>query len=212
MYTAGPTRAGFGVDPFPEGTRHDYATQSIRRRRFLSALNWGWLGMGALALLSLPFYPQQLLLLSVILGATLPTFVLVRFLAERGHVREAGVLFVLLVDLGLFGIFVVQAREIGIARALESQTPPLMMMGLAVLFAGALVEPRAPFLVALLNSLLLGALVFDTSMSRVSASSLVAPLIMLYGARSRTHSEGSPSSTESPEPGRSAHQRASSRP
>lgn len=151
------------MDPFPDGTSHDYATESVRRRRFLGALNWGWLGMGALALVSLPFYPEQTLLLSVILGATLATFVAVRFLAAREHLREACVLFVLLANSVFFAIFLVQASEIGIPRALETQAPPLMMMGLAVLFAGALVDPRAPFLVALLNDLLLVALVWKTS-------------------------------------------------
>jgi len=150
------------VDPFPEGTRHENGAE-IRRRRFLSALNQGWLGMGALALVALPFYPRESLLLSVILGATLSTFLAVRWLDGRGRFREAGILFVLLVDLGLFAIFAVQASEIGLAAALDTQTPTLMMMGLAVLFAGALVEPRTPFLIALLNSLLLGALVFKAS-------------------------------------------------
>lgn len=116
--------------------------------------------MGALALGSLPFYPRQSFLLSVIVGATLLTFLTVRVLVERGHVRAASILFVLLVDLGLFAIFNVQASELGLSQALDTETPALMMMGLAVLFAGALVEPRAPFLIAFLNSFLLGALVF----------------------------------------------------
>ncbi len=151
------------MEPFPEGTRPDYAAETVRRRRFLSALNWGWLGMGALALVSLPLYPYHSLLLSAILGATLPTFFLVRFLVARDRVREAGILFVLLVDLGLLSIFVVQARQIGLEAALATETPALMMMGLAVLFAGALLDPRAPFLISLLNSFALGALIFSTS-------------------------------------------------
>jgi len=151
------------VDPVPDGTRQGFATESVRRRRFLSALNWGLLGMGAIALISLPFYPELTLLSSIILGATLATFVAVRFLAERDHVREASILFVLLANSVFFAIFLVQASEIGISLALETQAPALMMMGLAVLSAGALVDPRAPFLIALLNSLLLGALVWKSS-------------------------------------------------
>jgi signal transduction histidine kinase len=147
------------VDPFREETSPEYAEESVRRRRFLSALNWGWLGMGGLALVSIPFYPQQALLLSVILGATLSTFVLVRFLSARGRGRQAGILFVLLVDLGLFAVFAVQASEMGVVEALRLETPALMMMGLAVLFAGALIDPKAPFLVALLNSVALTVLV-----------------------------------------------------
>lgn len=151
------------MDPGSDGARNDFATERLRRRRFLSALNWGWLGMGALALVSLPFYPEHALLLSLILGATLATFVAVRFLAERERLREACILFVLLADSVFFTIFLLQVSEIGISRALETQAPALMMMGLAVLFAGALVDPRAPFLIALLNSVLLGALVWKNS-------------------------------------------------
>lgn len=147
------------LDPFPEGPRPDYAAESGRRRRFLAALNWGWLAMGGLALVTIPFYPQQSLLPSVILAVTVSTFLLVRFLSGRGHLREAGALFVLLVDLGLFAVFALQARETGLVDALRTETPALMMMGLAVLFAGALVDPRAPFLIALLNSVALTGLV-----------------------------------------------------
>lgn len=150
------------MDPFPEGTNRDSA-ENIRRRRFLSALNWGWLGMGALALGSLPFYPRRSLLLTVILGITVSTFLLVRLLVGRGRLRGASVLFVVLVDLGLFAVFVVTAREVGIENAVATETPALMMMGLAVLFAGALVEPGAPFAIAFMNSLLLGALVSRSS-------------------------------------------------
>ena len=128
----------------------------------MSALNWGWLGVGGLALVSIPFYRRQSLLLSVILGATLSTFLLVRFLTAHGRIREAGIVFVLLVDLGLFAVFLVQAAETGVADALKTETPALMMMGLAVFFAGALVDSRAPFLVALLNSIGLVALVSNT--------------------------------------------------
>ncbi|HJS72638.1 MAG TPA: histidine kinase dimerization/phospho-acceptor domain-containing protein, partial [Vicinamibacteria bacterium] len=147
------------MDSFSEGARSDSAEESARRLRFLSALNWGWLGMGAIALVSIPFYTPKSLLLSVILGATVSTFLLVRFLIGHGLVREAGIVFVLLVDAGLFAVFAVQAAEIGLANALKTETPALMMMGLAVLFAGALVDPRAPFLVGFLNSVVLVALV-----------------------------------------------------
>ncbi len=148
------------MDPFRDEPRSDFAAESVRRRRFLDALNWGWLGMGALALVSIPFYPHQSFLLVVIVSVTLSTFLGVRFLSSRGHLRQACILFVLFVDFGLFAIFLVQSRQLGIASALQTQAPSLMMMGLAVLFAGALLNPRAPFLVALLNSLLLGALVW----------------------------------------------------
>jgi signal transduction histidine kinase len=141
----------------------DLATEGARRQRFLDALNWGWLGVGILALLSLPFYPNQSFLLSVILGATLLTFLAVRVLARRGHAPLACAIFVALVDLGLFSIFLVQAGDIGLDSALLTQATPLMMMGLAVLFAGALLDPRAPFLVALLNSILLSVMVSKAS-------------------------------------------------
>jgi signal transduction histidine kinase len=119
--------------------------------------------MGAIALISIPFYPSESLLLSVILGATVSTFLLVRFLSGHGLVREAGIVFVLLVDAALFAVFAVQAAEIGPAAALATETPALMMMGLAVLFAGSLVDPRAPFLVAFLNSVVLIALVTSST-------------------------------------------------
>jgi signal transduction histidine kinase len=136
----------------------DLATETGRRRRFLGALNWGWLGVGVLALVSLPFYRHQSLLLSVILAATLSTFLAVRLLTRLGRDRSAGALFILLVDFAVFAMFLVQADQMGLGLALATRAPTLMMMGLAVLFAGALVGPKAPFLVALLNSLLLGAL------------------------------------------------------
>jgi signal transduction histidine kinase len=151
------------ADPLRFGEDDDLDNEDARRRRFLGALNWGWLGMGLLALISLPFYPGQSLLLSAIVGATVLTFVAVRLLTHRGHVRSACALFVVLVDLGLFAIFLIQTRAIGIEQALATQSPPLMMMGLAILFAGALVDAKAPFVIAFLNSLLLGALVWKTA-------------------------------------------------
>jgi signal transduction histidine kinase len=160
MYTSVLPERGAAVDALPEEAKHDSSAEINRRRRFLSALNLGWLGMGGIALASLPFYPQRSPLLSVILGITISTFLLVRFLVEQDRFRGASILFVVLVDFGLFAVFAVQAREVGIDNALSTETPALMMMGLAVLFAGALIEPMAPFAIALLNSLLLGTLVF----------------------------------------------------
>jgi signal transduction histidine kinase len=135
------------------------AGQESRRRRFLGALNWGWLGMGVLALITLPLYPKQAVLEGAIAAATLATFTVVKLLMSRGDTAAAAGVFTVLVDLGLFVIFLIMASASSVAQALETETPALMMMGLAILFAGALVDPRAPFVLALLNSLLLAGLV-----------------------------------------------------
>lgn len=146
-------------EPLRGGTADDDVGGDSRRERFLGLLNWGWLGVGILTLVALPFYPDAARLLIAIIVTTLATFVSVRLLARHGYGRAACVLFCLLVDLGLFAIFLVIAGQIGLAPALATEVPALMMMGVAVLFAGALIEPRAPFVVAALNSGLLAIIV-----------------------------------------------------
>jgi signal transduction histidine kinase len=147
------------TDPFPGGDEDALASVDQRRRRFLKTLNWGWLGMGTLALVSLPFYPGQRSFLYVVVAATVSTFLGVRVLMSRGRSRLAAGLYTVLVDLAFFLFFLVLARETSLSEGLRSETPSLMMMGLAVLFAGALLEPRAPFLVAIVNSILLATIV-----------------------------------------------------
>jgi signal transduction histidine kinase len=77
---------------------------------------------------------------------------------KRGHTRSAAALYTVLVNLGFFAFFLVLAAETSIGDALRTETPALMMMGLAILFAGALLDPKAPFAVALTNSVILAAL------------------------------------------------------
>ncbi len=126
-----------------------------RRMNFLNILNLGWLAMGLTALVSLPFLPQERLLLTVIIVITGGTYLGVYFLNRRGKTRLAALIFVSLTDAAFYLFFMVYVFEKGAKHALATEATILMMMGLAIIFAGQLIGSRAPFGVAMLNSAIL---------------------------------------------------------
>jgi len=130
-------------------------TDEQRRASFLSILNLGWLVVGLLAATCLPFYPEERRLLTTIVAVTGTTFLGVGQLNRRGHGRAAGLAFVVAVDAACYLFFVIEALKRGAAQALATHATMLMMMGLAIVFAGPLVDRRAPFAFATANSLIL---------------------------------------------------------
>jgi signal transduction histidine kinase len=130
-------------------------TAAQRQASFLRILNLGWLVVGLVAVISLPFYPEEWRLLTTIAAVTGATFLSVGQLNRRGYGRAAGMAFVVAVDAACYLFFVIEALERGAAQAVSTHATMLMMMGLAIVFAGPLVDRRAPFGFALVNSLIL---------------------------------------------------------
>ncbi|MCD4686958.1 MAG: PAS domain S-box protein [Anaerolineae bacterium] len=137
----------------------DIQTDRERRSRFLRILNRAWLVMGVVALVTLPLYAAGYLLFGLIILITLGTYGTIRWLNRRGNVALGGAIFSVMVDLTFLTIFLSMASDIGAQEALDTQSPPLMMMALAILFAGALVGARAAIVLAFVNSVVLVVLV-----------------------------------------------------
>lgn len=130
-------------------------TDLERRAQFLRILNRGWVLVGVIGILAYPFYPQERPLLTTIILLTLSTFLLVRALNNRGGTILAGFLFTLLVNFSFLAYYIVSAAELGITEAFESRMYILIMIGIAIVFAGALIHRWAAFSLAALDSVLL---------------------------------------------------------
>lgn len=125
------------------------------RQIFLEYLNRGWLMFGIVTLIVLPFFPglrSQIIFLAAI---TLPAYPVVRFLNRSGRTLLARVLFTLTVNFGFYGLFLLLAGERGPEEAFRTEVTVWRLMGLAVRFAGALINKWAALALALLNSVLL---------------------------------------------------------
>ncbi len=135
--------------------QQEIATDQERRKLFLRYLNRGWLILGIVTLASSPFFPElrsQFIYLAVII---FPTYLLVRFLNLSGRTRLAGVVFTLTVNFGFYGLFLLLVLEQGAGEAFQTQSTVWLLMGLAVLFAGAFVDKWAALGVALFDTVLL---------------------------------------------------------
>ncbi len=132
----------------------EITTDQERRKVFLQYANRAWLIFGIVTLASLTFFPKQREFIFLI-AVTFPTYLIVQFLNLSRRTRLAGVIFTLSVNFGFYGLFLVLVGQLGAYKAFETQTTVWMLMGLAVLFAGAFVDKRAAPVLAALNSILL---------------------------------------------------------
>ena len=133
----------------------EISTDLERRAHFLRILNRGWLVMGSVAVISYFFYPQDRTQLFFFIIIAFSTYFLVRFLNSRKWIIQAGFIFTLLVNFSFFGAFLVSFLELGLTQALLEYKYILMMMGLAIIFAGAFIHRYAAFSLAALNSTLM---------------------------------------------------------
>jgi diguanylate cyclase (GGDEF)-like protein len=142
-------------ESFPPIDQEEIDTDQNRRANFLRFLNRGWLIFGLITLVALPFNLRQWGVFSTIIIVTALTYLTVRTLNQRGQTRLAGFLFSFLVDLAFYGLFILLVWQLGALEAFATQATVLMLMGFAVIFAGALINKWAAFGAAALNSLLL---------------------------------------------------------
>jgi PAS domain S-box len=135
----------------------DIAAGLERRKKFLRYLNRGWLILGVVSLVTSPLFPNLRGEFSFITAATFSSYLIVRFLNLSGKTRFAGVVFTLCVNFGFYGVFLVLVGQIGAVAAFQTQATVWFLMGLAVLFAGAIVDKwAAPGLAAFNTVLLIG--------------------------------------------------------
>ena len=133
----------------------EITTDQERRKVFLQYINRAWLILGIVALASLPIFPEQRDEFIFLIAVTFPTYLIIRFINQSGKTRLAGVIFTLVVNFGFYGLFMLLVGQLGAYQAFETQATVWMLMGLAVLFAGASVDKRAAPVLAALNSILL---------------------------------------------------------
>jgi two-component system sensor kinase FixL len=133
----------------------EVATGLERRKKFLRYLNRGWLVLGIVTLVTLPFFPRLRGEFIFLTGVTFPAYLIVRFLNLSGRTRLAGVVFTLSVNFSFFSLFMMLVGQLGANEAFETQATVWMLMGLAVLFAGAFVDKWAGLGLAAFNTLLL---------------------------------------------------------
>jgi hypothetical protein len=137
----------------------DFQTNQARRSMFLRVLNQVTLGMAVVALSVLLLFPTIRLAAGVLMILTVSVYATVHTLNIRGYVRVAAAVFSVMTDVASLAVFASLASEQGLEQALLTETPSLMMAGLAILFAGALVDVRAAFVLAGVNSAILVGLV-----------------------------------------------------
>jgi signal transduction histidine kinase len=126
-----------------------------RRRVFLRYTNRAWLLFCLVTIVSLPFFPEYRSQFLYLAAITLPTYFLIRFFNSSGRTRLAGLVFTLVVNFGFFGLFLLLAVQYGPYAAFEHEASVWMLMGLAVLFAGAFIDRLAAPATALVDTGLL---------------------------------------------------------
>jgi len=133
------------------------AADAARRSEFLRIANIGWLTLGGVALGAMPFYPEDLVFLVIIMSVTSVSFVIVDMLRRNGRARLGGIVFCLVIDAMSYGLFLLNDRLYGFGDQEETQNrvSALAIMGTSIFFAGATIGRRAPPMFALGNTLLL---------------------------------------------------------
>jgi PAS domain S-box-containing protein len=135
----------------------EITTDRERRRLFLRYVNLGWLSFGIVTLITLPLFPGQRSVFAFLIALTFPTYLIIHALNRAGRTLLAGVVLAFSVNFGFYGLFMVLVGELGAYKAFESEATVWMLMGLAVLFAGAFVDKwAAPGLAAIDTILLVG--------------------------------------------------------
>jgi len=125
-----------------------------RRSLFLRYINRSWLLFGLVTLITLPLAAGQRPVFLFLLAVIFPTYLLIHFLNAMGRTILAGVIFTLIVNFGFYGLFLFLVRQLGAYRAFETQSTVWMLMGVAVLFAGSLIDKWAAPALAFVNTLL----------------------------------------------------------
>ncbi len=122
---------------------------------FLRYVNRGWLLLGIVTLATLPFYPRQRGEFIFVIAVIFPTYLITRICSRLERPRLAGAVFSLSVNFAFYGLFLELVRELGASQAFETQATVWMLMALAILFAGVLVDKWAAVALAGGNSILL---------------------------------------------------------
>ncbi len=130
-------------------------TDQERRSVFLRYINRAWLVFGIVTLASLSIFPGQRDEFIFLIAVIFPTYLIIRFLNLAGRTKLAGVVLTLSVNYGFYGLFILQVGSLGANKAFETEATIWMLMGVAVLFAGAFVHKSAALILAALNSILL---------------------------------------------------------
>lgn len=147
----------YGEKDIPPLDAWEIATEQERRKVFLNHLNRGWLLFGVITLVSSFFISNERVVYWTLLGIIFPTYFLVWWLNRHEKTRWAGVAFTLSVDFGFYGLFLTAVIAMGAHEAFETQATIWMLMGLAVIFAGAFINKwAAPMLVFINMGLLIG--------------------------------------------------------
>jgi signal transduction histidine kinase len=133
----------------------DIEADQQRRQSFLRVVNRGWLLFGLATLISSFFYMENLALFAIIVVSAFGTYAAIGWLNHRGRTHLASVIFVWLVDLTFWIMFLSLALGMGARAAFDTQATVMMLAGLAILFAGALIRPRAAFALAAVNTIIL---------------------------------------------------------
>lgn len=126
-----------------------------RRKIFLQYINRAWLILGVITLISLPIFPGERDVFIFIIAATFSTYLITNLILWFGKLQLSGIIFSLAVNFSFYGLFLVLVEEMGASEAFNSQISVWMLMGLAVLFAGAFVDKWAAPALALINTFLL---------------------------------------------------------
>jgi HD-GYP domain-containing protein (c-di-GMP phosphodiesterase class II) len=155
MYTTIPAGKKRKLASFPFSNQLALESDSERRTIFLRYVNYGWLALGIISIVTLPLFPSERTQFLWLVGMTIPTFIVVHFLNAAGRTRWAGMVLTLVADLGFYGLFLVLTRQLGAMAAFDTQSTIWLLMGLAVVFAGAFVDKWAAPAVAVGNLILL---------------------------------------------------------
>ena len=136
-------------------TESEMVAGQERRKKFLRYLNRGWLVLGIVSLVTLPIFPNLRGEFIFLAAVTFPAYLIVRFLNLSGKTRLAGAVFTFSVNFSFYSLFMLLVGQLGANQAFETQATVWMLMGLAILFAGAFVDKWAAFGLAAFNTVLL---------------------------------------------------------
>lgn len=161
----------------PPPDQLEIETDQERRANFLRMLNRGWLAFGLVTLLALPFQTDQWLIYAIILVATFSTYLLIRALNRAGRTMLAGYLFCALVDVAFYGLFMALVRQFGAESAFRTEATVWMLMGLAIVFAGLLINKWATFGLAAINTVVF----ISTRMLLAPQSDLRPSVVVFWG-------------------------------
>ena len=143
------------ITPKTHKEQQGTTTGQERRKLFLRYVNRGWLVFGFVTLIAYPFFLEQRGQFIYLIATIFPTYLIVRFLSLSGRMKLAGIIFTIAVNFGFYGLFLVLVHDLGAEEAFRTQATIWMLMGLAILFAGAFVDKWAAPILAFVDTVLL---------------------------------------------------------